>query len=316
MNEKIQSSQAARAVMMVRPAGFEANTETSATNSFQQSASAISPSEASARALKEFDDLVAAIRDAGVHVIVYEDTPHPHTPDAVFPNNWISFHEDGTVVIYPMHAVNRRAERRLDITTSLVRDHGFVIRRTVDLTHFENEKHYLEGTGSLVLDRPNRIAYAGISPRTSPIAVQAFADALGYEPVVFHTQGKTRAAVYHTNVLMCVGERVALVCAEVIEDPSERARVLESLQSTGHEPILLGEAQMGELAGNALELESRDGRRLLAMSSRAAASLSPTQRARIEKHAAILSSPVDTIETLGGGSVRCMLAAVHLPRKV
>ncbi len=313
MNKTFLPSQAARTVMMVRPARFEANAETSATNTFQQGTGGISPSEASSRALSEFDNLVSTLEEAGVRVIAFEDTPYPHTPDAVFPNNWISFHEDGTVVLYPMQAANRRAERRQDITASLISDHGFAIRNTVDLTPFEETNRYLEGTGSLVLDRPNRIAYAGISPRTHPEVVHAFAGALGYEPVLFHTHGESRAAVYHTNVLMCIGEGMALVCSAIIEDPAERKQVLDHLESTDHELIHLSETQMGEFAGNALELETGAGQRLFVMSSRAERSLSGEQKATIEKHSAIISSSVDTIETLGGGSVRCMLAAVHLP---
>lgn len=302
--------QSADAVLMVRPARFGANPETADSNRFQQSCAAAGDTEA---ALREFDGLVECLRAAGVEVVVAEDTPKPAKPDACFPNNWVSFHADGSVVLYPMMAPSRRAERR-EAPVELLRDAGFRISRTIDLSLLEARGEYLEGTGSLVLDRPHRIAYACRSPRTTAAALADFSAALGYRTVAFDALGPDGRPAYHTNVLMAVGERFAIVCAAAIADAARRAAVLGTLEETGHELIEIDVVEMNRFAGNLLALRSRDGGALVAGSDAAWGALAPDRRRRLERHGAVVSAPIPTIERLGGGSVRCMIAEVFLPR--
>ncbi|HJY41076.1 MAG TPA: arginine deiminase-related protein, partial [Steroidobacteraceae bacterium] len=248
-----------------------------------------------------------------VHVI--DDTPEPHTPDSLFPNNWVSFHADGSVVLYPMLAPNRRAERRNDVLEALSASHGFRIARVLDLTAHESRDKFLEGTGSLVLDRVHRVAYACVSPRTDVDVLGDFAQQLDYDVVAFEAVDAAGAAIYHTNVLMCVGTRFAAVCSACIRE-DERAAVIDALRTTGHSIVDLSMEQLAAFAGNMLELRSARAGGVVAMSTRARDSLSPQQRGLIEQHAGpIVAAPIPTIETLGGGSVRCMLAEIHLPKK-
>ncbi len=306
--------QSATDVLMIRPVRFTGNPQTSASNVFQQ-LGALSDDEAQRLALAEFDALASALIDAGVGVHVIEDTLEPHTPDSIFPNNWASFHADGTVVLYPMLAPNRRAERRADILEQLSARNGFFASRILDLTHHEHDEKFLEGTGSLVLDRANRIAYACVSARTDLDVLGDFAQQLDYEIVAFEAQDANGFPIYHTNVLMSVGTGFAAVCSASIRE-NARGAVLDMLRSTGHELLELSYEQMHAFAGNMLELRTHDGTAVIAMSQRAFESLTPDQRTFLERHAArILSIPIPTIETLGGGSVRCMLAEVALPRK-
>ena len=306
-------SQLASAVLMIRPARFQSNPQTAESNRFQGKTS-VTPAEQHAAALAEFGELVRALEGAGIHVVVYDDTPEPHTPDAIFPNNWVSFHADGTAVLYPMEAPNRRTERRRDIIESLADDHGFVVRNVIDLTHHEGDGHFLEGTGSMVLDRANRIAYACLSSRTHLDALGEFAQRLDYEVLAFDALDQHGAAIYHTNVLMNVGEKIAVVCDEAIPRAEQRKAVMESLAATGHEVIRLTFAQLNAFAGNMLELRSSGGQRVTAMSDQAYRSLTGGQLAKLSQNDAIVSVPIDTIECSAGGSVRCMLAEIHLPR--
>lgn len=305
--------QLADTVLMIRPVAFQGNPMTQGSNRFQEPV-AESPAEQQALALHEFDGLVAGLRGAGVEVIVVEDTPAPHTPDSIFPNNWISFHADGRVVLYPMEAGNRRAERRPEIVDMLAGEHGFRVRELVDLTAHERQGHYLEGTGSLVLDRVHRVAYACLSSRTQLEPLADFAQRLGYDSVAFDAVDRDGTPIYHTNVLMSVGEELAFVCAEAIAREEQRAAVLQRLADTGHDVINLTFPQLEAFAGNMLELRSKAGSRVLAMSRRAFDSLDPDQRQRVRDNGECVIADVDIIERAAGGSVRCMLAEVHLPR--
>ena len=295
---------------MIRPARFGANPETADSNRFQQAGA--EPGDVQT-ALREFDGLVGSLRGAGIEVIVADDTSEPAKPDACFPNNWVSFHADGSVVLYPMMAPSRRAERR-DVPIEQLRRAGFQVARTIDLSPLEARGEYLEGTGSLVLDRPHRIAYACRSPRTTAAALTDFAAALGYRVVAFDALGPEGRPAYHTNVLMALGERFAIFCAATIPDAVRRAAVLRSLEETDHEIVEIDIEEMNRFAGNLLALRSQDGGALIAGSDAAWSALAPERRRRLERHGAVVSAPIPTIERLGGGSVRCMIAEIHLPR--
>jgi hypothetical protein len=308
-------AQSATDILMIRPLQFAGNPQTAESNRFQRVAPQLSAAQVQAAAAREFETLAAALRAAGVNVHIFDDTPEPHTPDSIFPNNWVSFHADGTVVLYPMLAANRRQERRPDVLEALSAQLGFRVARVLDLTHHEGGGRFLEGTGSLVLDRTHRIAYACVSPRTDLDVLGDFAQQLDYEIVAFEANDAAGAAIYHTNVLMCVGTRFAAICAECIRQ-DERAAVVDALRSTGHEIVELSLAQLGAFAGNMLELRSTRHGEVVAMSLTARESLSAQQRATIEERGGpIVAAGIPTIETLGGGSVRCMLAEIHLPRK-
>jgi hypothetical protein len=300
-------------VLMIRPAAFRSNPQTAASNAFQRAPGVVPATLEQAAAETEFDGLVGALRAAGVEAIVEDDTLSPSTPDAIFPNNWVSFHAGGLVVLYPMMAPNRRRERRIDLIERLGSVHGFRVTEVVDLSFHEAEGRFLEGTGSMVLDRVNRVAYACLSPRTDLDVLAEFAQRLDYEPLAFAASDDA-LAVYHTNVMMAIGEGFAVICAEAIDDPVQRAAVLGKLVATGHEVIEISRDQMRSFAGNMLALAAPDGGQLLAMSARAAASLTEGQREALERRARFVVAPIDGIESSGGGSVRCMLAEVHLPR--
>ncbi|MEQ8205405.1 MAG: arginine deiminase-related protein [Woeseia sp.] len=306
-------SQLANAVLMIRPVRFFSNPQTAASNRFQGKTS-LTADEQQLAALAEFNGLAAALERAGIDVVVVDDTEEPPTPDAVFPNNWISTHADGTVVLYPMEAENRRTERRQDIIDGLAQQHGFHVRRVIDLSPHEERGHYLEGTGSLVLDRVNRRAYACLSSRTHLDALGDFAQQLDYDVVAFDAVDSNGATIYHTNVLMNVGEKLAVVCLQAIQNPEQRDAVQKSLLDSGHALVDLTYQQLESFAGNMLELRAKDGSRVLAMSAQADQSLTAPQRAAIEAVATIVSAPIDRIEASAGGSVRCMLAELHLPR--
>jgi hypothetical protein len=304
--------QSARAVMMIRPVRFISNPQTAQTNRFQKLSAAPAENVAQGRALHEFEGLVRALEDAGVDVVVFDDTPEPHTPDSIFPNNWVSFHADGTAVLYPMHAENRRPERRADIIESGLRERGYDIRQVIDLSAFEGQGSFLEGTGSLILDRVNHVAYACLSPRSDPTLIGEFGRRLGYTVQTFDAVGADGHAVYHTNVIMAVGADMAVFCAEMVPDRARADAVLRTLRDTGHEVVLIDGDQVNRFAGNVLELEGARGR-VLAMSTQAQAAFTPAQRKVIERHASIVSAPIENIELCAGGSVRCMLAELHLP---
>jgi hypothetical protein len=305
--------QSAAAVLMVRPVSFGWNPETAASNRFQAAA----PDSARgvfARAAAEFDALVDALQAAGVAAYAFGDRAEPACPDAVFPNNWVSLHDDGTVVLYPMLARSRRHERRLELITELEQRGGYRVERLLDLTHHELQQRFLEGTGSVVFDHLGRVAYACLSPRTSAVVLDELCAELGYEAVTFSAADRSGVPVYHTNVVLSIGTGFALVCAEAIA-PGERGALLERLAAGGRRVVTIDHAQLGSFAGNVLELRAADGARVLAASRRALDSLQPSARAvlaeGIERFVAV---PVPTIEDLGGGSVRCMLAEIFLPR--
>ena len=307
-----KESQLASAVLMIRPARFESNPETAESNRFQGKSGA-SPGEQHAAALGEFEEFAVALEGCGIKVLRFDDTPEPHTPDAIFPNNWVSFHSDGTVVLYPMEAPSRRRERRPDIIESLTSDYGYVVRQVIDLAHHERAGHYLEGTGSMVLDRANRIAYACLSSRTHLDPLGEFAQRMDYDIVAFDATDKAGTPIYHTNVLMNIGEEIAIVCDEAISKADQRTAVLDQLAQTGHKVVAISYEQLESFAGNMLELRSESSGRVVVMSGTARQSLNKSQREIIENNATTVSAAIDNIERSAGGSVRCMLAEVHLP---
>jgi hypothetical protein len=304
--------QAARTVLMVRPASFCSNPETMASNAFQHG-SARPAAEILAAARREFEGALAELLRHGVEVGVLDEEPGAGTPDALFPNNWFSTHEDGQLVLYPMAVPNRRRERRPEALAALAQRHGRAITRTSDLSSLEAIEAYVEGTGSLVLDRVHRIAYAARSSRTTSAGVAAACAALGYEPLLFSAHDAQGRAIYHTNVLMALGPRLALMGEALIPAALERLRVAEALERSGHERVLLRPDQIAAFAGNALFLESASAEPLLVISAAAWQSLSPAQRARLERQATPVLCDVATIEQCGGGGIRCMLAEIFLP---
>lgn len=306
-------SQLAGAVLMVRPVRFHSNPLTAASNAFQGNL-ALSAEEQQNAALTEFEGVVSALTQAGVEVVVVDDTEEPPTPDAIFPNNWVTFHADGTVVTYPMEAVNRRTERRQDVFDTLVTRYGFHVKRVIDLSPHERYGHYLEGTGSLVLDRVNHVAYAGLSSRTHLDVLGDFAQRLDYELLTFDAVDRRGQPIYHTNVLMNVGEEIAVICLDAIHRDEQREAVVRSLEEGGRRIVALTFDQLEAFAGNMLELRAANGRRVLAMSAQARGALTAEQVETIEGSSTIVSAPIDRIEASAGGSVRCMLAEIHLPR--
>lgn len=301
-------------LFMVRPAAFQANPDTLRSNAFQEQTTD-PPGIVSRRAIEEFDAMVGLLRSCGVQPLVFADTAAPVKPDAIFPNNWISTHADGTVILYPMEAPSRRAERRADIVEALAEQYGYVVRRVIDLTDLENRGHFLEGTGSLVLDRVERLAYAGWSSRTHPAALEAFLAETGYSAIAFETADRSGRPVYHTNVMMSIGSRYALICAEAIADVQMRGTVLRRLRDSGRVLVEISLRQMLAFAGNVLEIDREADEPLIVISRSAFAALSASQRSALEDCGALLPIPVATIETVGGGSVRCMIAEIFLPRR-
>lgn len=298
-------------MLMIRPARFGANPETAASNRFQQNDGA--DGGTAGAAAREFDGLVRALTDAGIEVHAVPDSPDPPKPDACFPNNWVSFHADGSVVLYPMMAPSRRTERRAE-PIAVLEAAGFRVTRTIDLSGWEARGEFLEGTGSLVLDRCHRTAYACRSPRTTAAALADFAERLRYRIIAFDATGAADEPAYHTNVMMAIGEGFAVVCPESIPDAAERAQVLSELAHAGHAPITIGTVEMLGFAGNLLALRARDGSQVIAMSDTAWNSLTPASRRALEAHGRIVTAAIPTIERHGGGSVRCMIAEVFLPR--
>jgi hypothetical protein len=306
--------QSARTVLMVRPASFGFNSQTAASNAFQQAAGLPREDQARGLALKEFDGVAQALERAGVQVLIASDTPHPAKPDAIFPNNWVSFHADGTVALYPMLAPNRRSERREEILEQVLREGRFHASRTVDLTHREAEGKFLEGTGSLVLDRAHRVAYASLSPRTDLDVLGEFGQLLDYDLVAFEAADAAAQPVYHTNVVMAIGTRFAVVCGEAITQAAHRSAVFNQLRADGHEVVDITQRQMQAFAGNLLELAPAGGP-VVALSTTAWGCLEPAQRRILESHAEPVPVAIPTIERIGGGGVRCMLAELHLPKR-
>ena len=301
---------------MIRPVSFRMNEQTAVNNYYQKVLDGLLPATVNAKAQQEFDAFVEKLRAVGVDVTVVDDTINPDTPDSIFPNNWISFHGNGDVALYPMFAENRRAERREEIL-DILEDKGFIINNIVDYTSAEEDGFFLEGTGSLLLDRENSKAYCALSPRADEELFIEFCEDFDYAPVIFEafqTVDGERKLIYHTNVMMCLGENFAVICAECIDDKKERKMVLDSLKENNKEVIVITEAQVNNFAGNMLEVRGANDKRYLVMSAAAHQCLTPTQIEQLEKHAEILSSSLDTIEACGGGSARCMMAEVFLPR--
>ncbi len=301
--------QSSDAVLMVRPAAFGFNPETAATNVF---AAAVAD-ECAHAALEEFDRAAARLASAGVEVVVLEDSPEPAKPDAAFPNNWVSFHGDGTMAIYPMAAPTRRLERRVDDLVDLLTARGFEVRDIINLSGHEQSGRFLEGTGSLVLDRPNRRAYAALGPRTDAEALAEFGQRLGYSTLVFDAADRSGRPIYHSNVLLSLGTRFAILCADIIP-PGHRQALLDDIEATGRTIIQVDYEQLRGFACNMIELRSSAGEALVALSAAAKASLRADQIATLERLGGpLVEVAIPTIEAVGGGSLRCMIADIHLP---
>lgn len=306
--------QTTNAVLMIRPVAFRMNEQTAVNNYYQKVIDGLLPATVNAKAQAEFDGLVTKLKEVGVQVIVVEDTLDPNTPDSVFPNNWISFHQNGDVVLYPMFAENRRSERREDIL-DIVEQNGFELHEIMDYTSAEEDGIFLEGTGSLVLDRENGKAYCALSPRADEELMIEFCEDFEMNPVLFEayqTVNGERKLIYHTNVMMCIAETFAVICADAIDDKKERKMVVDCLKSDGKEIIYITEDQLTQFAGNMLQVRGADDKRYLVMSDAAYGSLNKGQINAIEKHCEIIHSNLDTIESCGGGSARCMLAEIFL----
>ena len=295
-------------ILMIRPVAFGYNAETAVNNAFQQQTE---QNGVQLKALQEFDNFVEILRSNGINVIIEEDTPNPHTPDSIFPNNWVSFHTNGTVVLYPMFAVNRRLERRTDIIEKLKKQYS--ITNLVDFSHYESENKFLEGTGSMVLDRENHIAYACLSPRTDKKLLEEFCTAINYKPAYFHAVDNYKNPIYHTNVMMCVADKYIIFCYETIADYNEKEVLNRWFSNTNKTIIPITLKQVNAFAGNMLQVQNNNGDKFLVMSDSAYNSLTQEQIRIIEQFNPIIHAPIPTIETNGGGSVRCMLAEVHLP---
>ena len=300
-------------VLMIEPAAFGFNAETAQNNYFQVNSE---NAETQNRALQEFNNFVEKLRSKGINVITMKDTLEPHTPDSIFPNNWISMHRDGTVVLYPMCAVNRRWERRNDILEILKRN--FSVKEIIDLSAPENDGKFLEGTGSMIFDHDNKLAYGSVSLRLDEPLFREFCEKFGFTPVVFHsyqTANNERLPIYHTNVMMCVADQFVVICLDCIDDETERVNVVNAIVNSGKEIIEISESQMQRFAGNMLQVHNAEGKKFLVMSLSAYQSLTQEQISNIEKYSEIIYSDLETIETNGGGSARCMLAEVFLEKK-
>ena len=295
-------------LLMIRPVGFMFNTETAVNNAFQSTQDV----NAQELALEEFDSFVNLLRQHRINVTVIDDTPEPHTPDSIFPNNWISFHSDGSIVLYPMYAANRRLERKLHVIEKLKEQ--FKVNRQIDLSSYETTNSFLEGTGSMVLDRDSKIAYACISQRTDIEVLNDFCSQLGFMPISFTAIDTNGFPIYHTNVMMCVADRYVVICLAAIADEKERNDVIASIAKSGKEIISISLDQMNHFAGNMLQVKNNAGEKFLIMSFQAHQSLTEKQIIQLTSYNSILQSSLDTIERNGGGSARCMMAEVFLPR--
>ena len=307
--------QTTNTILMIRPVAFRMNEETTVNNYYQKVLENVTPETVNFKAIQEFDALVEKLKSVGVNVIVVADTKETDTPDSIFPNNWISFHETGDVALYPMFAANRRLERREDIL-DLLEDEGFEITEVMDYTSAEEDNVYLEGTGSLVLDREFNKAYCAISPRADEELMIEFCEDFDMSPILFEafqTVDGERKPIYHTNVMMSIAETFAILCPDAIDDKSERKMVLENLKSDGKEVVFITEEQVAKFAGNMLQVRGANDKRYLVMSTSAYTSLTQAQLDKIQKHCEILHSNLDTIEACGGGSARCMMTEVFLP---
>ena len=302
-------------LLMIRPVAYRMNEQTAVNNYFQDNLN-LSDVVINAKAQKEFDVFVVKLREVGVTVIVEDDILEMETPDSIFPNNWVSFHENGDVGLYPMFAENRRRERREDILLRLEKE-GFVINNLIDYTSAEDEGIFLEGTGSLILDRVNQKAYCALSPRADEDLVIEFCEDFEYDPIIFRanqTIKGQRLPIYHTNVLMALGEDIAVICLDAIDSKSEKKMLIQNFKEDGKEVVKISETQMQQFAGNMLQVKGANNQKYMVMSSAAYYSLIPEQIRSIEKNSTIIHSDLKTIETCGGGSARCMMAEVFLPK--
>ncbi|SHG49714.1 hypothetical protein SAMN04488109_0530 [Chryseolinea serpens] len=303
------SRQTTSHLLMIRPVQFAFNAQTAVNNAFQST----KDTNAQELALKEFDNFVTLLRKKGVDVTVVNDTAAPHTPDSIFPNNWISFHDDGSIVLYPMYAANRRQERKPHVLETL--EKHFSIKHRIDLSAYENSNVFLEGTGSMVLDRENKIAYACLSQRTDAKVLNDFCARLGYTAQAFTATDANGFPIYHTNVMMCVADRYVIICLNSIADAAERKATVACIAKTNKAIIAITLDQMNHFAGNMLQVNNANGDTFLIMSSQAYKALTSEQVEAIEQYNAILHSSLDTIERNGGGSARCMMAEVFLPAR-
>ncbi len=309
-------NQTTNSILMIRPVAFRMNEQTAVNNYYQKVLDGLTPETVNTKAQHEFDVFVAKLKNVGINVIVVDDTLNPDTPDSIFPNNWISFHENADVALYPMFAPNRRLERREEIL-DLLEEKGFLIENIFDYTDAEIDGYYLEGTGSLLLDRANEKAYCALSPRADEELFIEFCEDFDMEPILFEafqTVDDQRKQIYHTNVMMTLGETFAVICADCIDDKKERKMVLDHLKKDKKEIILITENQVNNFAGNMLELKNDKNKRYLVMSTAAFQILTETQVKLLQNHAEIIHSSLDTIEACGGGSARCMMAEIFLPR--
>ena len=302
--------QSSKNILLIRPATFVFNQETADSNAFQVE---LKEDEEiiKKKKLQEFEAFVKTLRSKGVNVFVADDTTFPAKPDAIFPNNWVSFHSDGTVILYPMYAPNRRHERRQEILDLL--EKNFTITRILDLSKYENEGKYLEGTGSIIFDHIHTLAYACLSPRTDKELLLEVCDYLKYQPIYFYAHDESGKEIYHTNVMMCIGEKFSVICLDSITDRTERELVNRSLTETGHEVIDITFEQMKNFAGNMLEIQTNENKSILALSHSAYNSLTANQKKEIKKYSELIPLSIKTIETIGGGSARCMIAEIFLP---
>jgi hypothetical protein len=310
-------NQTTNSIVMIRPVAFRMNEQTALNNYYQKVLDGLLPATVNAKAQAEFDAYVEKLRAAGINVIVIDDTLEPDTPDSIFPNNWISFHENGDIALYPMFAENRRLERREDVF-DILEEKGFQINDIMDYTSAEEDGIFLEGTGSIILDRENEIAYCALSPRADEELFIEFCEDFEYNPVIFEayqTVNGERKHIYHTNVMMCIAETFAVICADCIDDKAERKMVLQKLKESGKEIVLITEEQVNNFAGNMLQVRGANEERFLIMSDAAYNVLTKDQITKIEKHCKILHASLDIIEACGGGSARCMMAEVFLPKK-
>lgn len=310
-------NQTTNSILMIRPVAFRMNEQTAVNNYYQKVLDGLLPATVNAKAQEEFDAYVEKLRAVGINVIVVEDTLDPDTPDSIFPNNWVSFHETGDVALYPMFAENRRLERREDVL-DILEEQGFEINDIMDYTSAEEDNIFLEGTGSIILDRENEKAYCALSPRADEELFIEFCEDFEYSPVIFEafqTVNGERKHIYHTNVMMCIAETFAVICADCIDDKAERKMVLSSLKESGKDIILISEEQVNNFAGNMLQVRGANDELYLIMSNAAYQSLTQSQIDKIEKHCKILHASLDIIEACGGGSARCMMAEVFLPKK-
>lgn len=301
-------------ILMIRPVNFRMNEQTAVNNYFQEDLE-MNNAQINTKAQKEFDDFVKVLREHGVNVIVVDDRVETDTPDSIFPNNWVSFHRSGTAVVYPMFAENRRRERREDIF-DILEEQGFKITDIIDYRSAEAEGIFLEGTGSILMDRVNNIAYCALSERAHEDLFIEFCEDFDCMPVLFtanQTVEGNRLPIYHTNVMMALGENIAIICLKTIDDKAEKKNVIDHLKKSGKEILEITESQMHHFAGNMLQVLDKNEKRLMVMSSAAYNSLSAEQIETIEKNSKIVHSSLETIETCGGGSARCMIAEVFLP---